>query len=311
MNQSRQRKKLLFFVFLFIFGILSILIIGFTGDSTQGNRITFIPLLQILGKAPQALSRSVTKMLPIDSVDEGELGKRIRPLFFTGELTVANDRKSLTYLNSIVKHLQKFRKKPFEYEVRILNSLTPNAMAFPGGLIVVTKGLLNMTRSESELVSVLAHEMGHIELSHCFDSVKYEILSRKIAHNSLGAIADFARKLLIQHSFSKNQEDEADNYGFQLLTNSEYDPSAMAKAFKGLEASAGRGYDGPSGPIRDYFRSHPPLAQRILKFSAEAESWWRGRVSERRYIGVENLKERVDFSARDFGDSEWTSSSSN
>lgn len=282
-----------------------------TVDFSQSDKISFAPLFQILGKAPQSLSRSVAKMLPIDSVDEGKLGKNLKSYYAPMGTPAADEKKALGYLNSIVKCLQSFKKKPFDYEIYILHSECPNAMALPGGVIIVTSGILKTMKSESELVAVLAHEMGHIEMSHCFDSVKYEILTKKILHNNLGAIADFAWNLLIRHSFSKTQEDEADKYGFQLLTNSQYDPSAMAKAFRNLKEASGRQYEGPPNPIRDYFMSHPPLEQRIAKFSAEAQAWWNNRNGERRYIGVENLKENMDLSLKDFGDSEWISNYSN
>lgn len=307
MNQNNNSKKRFFIILLFGFGGLSIIAALTTIDLSQNNNVTFAPLFQLLGKAPQSLSRSVTKMLPIDSVDEGELGKNLRSYYSsTGNLT-ADEEKTLAYLNSIVKSLQKFKKKPFDYEVRILSSESPNAMALPGGVIVVTSGLLKIVKSESELVAVLAHEMGHIEMSHCFDSVKYEILSKKIIHNSLGAIADFSRNLLISHTFSKTQEDEADNYGFQLLTSSQYDPSAMPKAFSHLKAASSIPTSTLPNPLRDYFLSHPPLDQRIGKFATEAQVWWNSRGNEKRYIGIKNLEEKMDLSIKDFGDSEWTS----
>jgi predicted Zn-dependent protease len=311
MNQSNNRNKRLFFILLFGFGCVAIVAAISTGDFSQSNRVSFAPLFQLFGKAPQSLSRSVTKMLPIDSVDEGELGKNLRSFYTTSGAANPEDQKSLEYLNSIVKRLQRFKKKPFDYEVRILQSECPNAMALPGGVIVVTSGLLKTMKSESELVSVIAHEMGHIEMSHCFDSVKYEILTKKLTHSSLGAIADFSRSLLIRHSFSKTQEDEADNYGFQLLVNSEYDPTAMTKAFKNLKDASGRQYEGSVNPIRDYFMSHPPLEQRISKFSSEAQAWWSGKTTERRYIGTENLKEKTDLSVKDFGETEWITKFSN
>lgn len=306
MNQNNNSQKRFFIILLFGFAGLSIIAALTTVDLSQNNSVTFAPLFQLLGKAPQSLSRSVTKMLPIDSVDEGELGKNLRSYYSSSSTPNPDEQKSLVYLNSIIKRLQAFKKKPFDYEIRILSAETPNAMALPGGVIVVTTGLLKTVKSESELVAVIAHEMGHVELSHCFDSVKYEILSKKITHNSLGAIADFSRNLLIRHAFSKTQEDEADNYGFQLLTNSEYDPSAMSKAFIRLKASSLQTSNSPN-PLRDYFLSHPPLDQRIAKFSTEAQVWWNGRSNEKRYIGIKNLEEKTDLSIKDFVDGEWTS----
>jgi len=61
----------------------------------------------------------------------------------------------------------------------------------PSGVILVTKGLLETMQSESELVSILAHELGHIERGHCFDVVKYELLARKIKSEKLGELAIF------------------------------------------------------------------------------------------------------------------------
>lgn len=311
MNQNNNSHKHLFFILLFGFGCIAIVTAISTGDFSQSNRVSFAPLFQLFGKAPQSLSRSVTKMLPIDSVDEGELGKNYRSFYTSIEVSNPEDQKTLDYLNSIVKRLQRFKKKPFDYEARILQSESPNAMALPGGVIVVTSGLLKIMKSESELVSVIAHEMGHIEMSHCFDSVKYEILTKKLTHSNLGAIADFSRSLLIRHSFSKTQEDEADSYGFQLLVNSEYDPTAMAKAFQNLKGASGREYDGPANPIRDYFMSHPPLEQRISKFSSKAQTWWNGKTTEQRYIGTENLKMKTDLSVKEFGKNEWVTKFSN
>lgn len=307
MNQNNNRTRKFFIILLFGFAGLSIVAALTTIDLSQNNSVTFAPLFQLLGKAPQSLSRSVTKMLPIDSVDEGELGKNLRSYNSSLRALNADEQKALTYLNSIIKRLQRFKTKPFDYELRLLSADIPNAMALPGGVIVVTMGLLKAVKSESELVAVIAHEMGHVELSHCFDSVKYEILSKKITHNSLGAIADFSRNLLIRHTFSKTQEDEADNYGFQLLTNSEYDPAAMSKVFIRLKASSHQTGNSPN-PLRDYFLSHPPLDQRIAKFSTEAQVWWNGRSNEKRYIGIKNLEEKTDLSIKDFGEGEWTSS---
>ena len=55
----------------------------------------------------------------------------------------------------------------------------PNAFALPGGVIIVTGGLLKTLKSEAELAAVLSHEMGHIELSHCLDTVRFQLLARK------------------------------------------------------------------------------------------------------------------------------------
>ncbi len=305
MNQNSIKK--IIFTILLILGVFIIYGAFSTSNISQNNKLSFVPLFQLFGKAPQALSRSVTKILLIDSVDERELAKKIGRPYGSSNFSTLEGKHLINYLNSIIDDLQKYKKKSFKYEIRLLNSSSPNAMALPGGIIFVTTGLIKILKSESELVAVIAHEMGHIELSHCLDSVKYEILSKKILHNNLGALADFARRFLVRHSFSKNQEDEADTYGFNLLKNSKYDPSAMFKTFSRLKEASKQNKDKNISPFRDYFMSHPPIDQRLLKFQTESKIWWNKNDNELRYIGIKNLKEKKNLLIKDFGKQEWIS----
>jgi predicted Zn-dependent protease len=95
-------------------------------------------------------------------------------------------------------------------------------------------------QSEAQVVSVLAHELGHIERGHCFDKVRFELVARKVGSDTLGALADFAAQLLLRHSYSKTTEDEADEYAWELLVNSEYDPRGVGGAFESLRRFAAK-----------------------------------------------------------------------
>jgi predicted Zn-dependent protease len=307
MNQKKSIARRFFFWIFLCFFCLVIVGIFYKSSSSSSGDMSFSPLFQLLGKVPKSLSRSVTRVLPIDSVDEGKLGEVI---FKDYEANASqSDKKTLDYLSSLVQTLEIYKKKQFSYKIQILDSPFPNAMALPGGVILVTSGLLDILGSESELLAVLAHEMGHVELSHCFDSVKYEILSKKIFHTDLGKLADFSRGFLVRHSFSKTQEDEADSYGYKLLVNSQYDPTSVSRALGRLSFGIDNiKSDALLNPLRDYFTSHPPIKSRINKFSSEAKIWWNLNKGKKRYIGKKNFLERVPFSKKDFGDSEKVSS---
>lgn len=256
------------------------------------------PLFQVLGRGPKSMDRALSRVLPADQLDEKAYGEALVARYATEKQT--EDEK---YLNEVFKPLTAFAKKPFAYRVLVYATPEPNAFALPGGVIFVTEGLLAELKSERELVAILSHELGHIERGHCFDAVKLELSARKIGAKPVGEIADFALAILTHHSFSKTQEDEADEYGYQLLEQSAYDPRGAGKAFQMLEdymTRSGVNEDKDANPIRDYFSSHPPLAVRRAKFEELARVWWRSHPAEKRYAGKLNLEKRMSMSASKF-----------
>lgn len=179
----------------------------------------------------------------------------------------------------------------------LLPHATPNACALPGGVILVTEGLLKVLGSEAELVAVLAHEMGHVERGHCLAAVKYQVLFQKLKAPSLGRLADFAVGVMLRHAFSKTHENEADDYAFALILQTPYDPAALGAAFASLQTSFGRKRAEPrqADPVRDYFMTHPQLALRQEKYAQRAQLWWRQHAGVKRYVGVANLKRRQSY----------------
>lgn len=70
-------------------------------------------------------------------------------------------------LTRIVDRLAKASDRPdVQYDVAILDTSIPNAMAITGGFVRVTRGLLDMVQSDDELAGVLGHEMAHNTLYH-------------------------------------------------------------------------------------------------------------------------------------------------
>jgi predicted Zn-dependent protease len=152
---------------------------------------------------------------------------------------------------------------------------TLNAFALPGGYIGVHTGLILATQNESELASVMAHEIAHIEQKH---------LSRMIAstqQNSLSTLAAVAVAILAARSnpqvanaalvsaqaasiqtqlnFTRDHEREADRIGLQILEHADFDTHAMPAFFERLQ-KYGRVYDN-NAPA--YLRTHPLTTERI------------------------------------------------
>jgi beta-barrel assembly-enhancing protease len=266
---------------------------------------TLAPAYQLLGLGTQSLSRSLTRMIPVDSLDEKEYGKAITEKLSEGQDTNSRDYR---YLNELIGNMTKNKQKPFDYRIFLVRDESPNAMALPGGVILVTEGLLSNLKSESELVSVLYHEMGHIELSHAFDRVRFQLLSEKIGNESAGWLADFAFHDLIGFSYSKTEEDAADEYAFHKITATDYDPYSLAKAFRSLQeyyTKEGIEESKKARIFRDYYSSHPPLKLRMEKYSEEAGFWCDFHPGMDVYTGTANLKKRVTFFTVNYGEKEW------
>lgn len=243
------------------------------------------PAFQLAGESTQLIDRAASKVIPVEELDEKELGDIIAGRAHTEP----QDSATAVYLNACMSYLIRYSKQPFEYRVFVHPSDVPNAFALPGGVVYVTRGLLKTMRSESELIAVMAHEMGHIELGHCFNSVKFELLARKAHGETLGKIADFAVAFLLRPSFSKTQENESDEYAYRLMIESQYDPRGLAFAFNRLADSTGVRRE--NGILDAYFSTHPSLELRYTKFLADADQWWSNHREERRYIGRKNLTE--------------------
>lgn len=278
-------------------GLTAILVIL---KPTTPVEYTFAPAFQLLGRGAKTMDRTLTRLVPVDSGDEAAYGDAIAARYES-----ESDRESVDggYLNDLIAGLSRHAKKPFRYRVFVVEG-EPNACALPGGVIIVTRGLLKAMKSEAEIIAILSHEMGHIELSHCFDTVRFQLLSQKIGKRSLGQLADFSVNLMLRHSFSKSQEEEADRYAYDLVLQTDYTPSCVGDSFQSFLSYEMKTHADTkrrkTNIFRDYFMTHPHTVHRQEKYSEEARRWWITHKGEKKYRGLKNLRLRVPASDRRF-----------
>lgn len=152
-----------------------------------------------------------------------------------------------------------------------------NAFALPGGFIGVHTGLVYTAQSESELASVLAHEMAHVTQRHIARSVAQQgnnqllamagvllaILAASVSKNSQisAAAMNAGTGLAIQNqlSFSREFEREADNIGMQILAKAGFDARAMPTFFERMQR-VNRVNDNQA---LAFLRTHPVTGERI------------------------------------------------
>ncbi len=209
-----------------------------------------------------------------------------------GEAVVRNIRRAgklvddplLTeYINNLGNKLVSVSSnKDYRFKFFVVDDKSINAFALPGGFIGVHYGLILASRNESELASVLAHEIAHVTQRHharAYDlGQRYEtpVLAALIAAIVLGAngnelgqaalasIAGGTAQLGI--NFTRANEKEADRLGIKMLNNAGFDAHSMASFF-GQMYKESRLY-GSQGP--EFLRSHPVTQNRMAEAKLRA-----------------------------------------
>ena len=293
-----SRAHIIFFLLL-LFGGTFIVLTLYKQKSQSPAGLSFSPIFQLIGKSTRSTDVALARILPINEMDEKAYGDAIAKEYL---LQADQKDKNYIYINTLIKALSKFSKKKFNYHVFIVASPNANAFALPGGVICVTEGLMSTMNSEAQIVSVLSHEIGHIERGHCFEAIKFELALKKIKSGTTGQLADIAINCFLRHSFSKTQENDADEYGYDLLVLTQYDPMACCDAFKQLQKQGV--ISRRSSIVSDYLETHPPLVLRIEKYGQNASQWWSDNEGERRYVGLKNFTDRISMTEQIY-ESEW------
>ena len=207
-----------------------------------------------------------------------------------------NEPNLIKYLNKICGAITINSEKPDLYNgyyVAVLDSDEINAMATPGGHILITRGLLKCTSNEEELASVIAHEIAHIQKQHSISAIKtsrFKDLSLNVASLAInesdndeakqmmsvfGDSVDDVVSSLVLNGFSQEQEFEADSYALELLNNAGYNPHSIVNMLKTLEQNQ-------ANHKRGFVKTHPEPKKRIKKIQNELKKYSKSKTQEER-----------------------------
>lgn len=148
----------------------------------------------------------------------------------------------------------------YAIEIYSYESSEINAMAMPGGRIMVSEGLLRTVESENELVMVLGHELGHFDQRDHLKGLGRGLGAVVLAAALTGPgsrMSDFIMKTLLsfQLNYSRTQERSADEFGVELLIKQYGHGGGSTTFFRRLRANA-------SVPP-EFFSTHPDPQNRI------------------------------------------------
>jgi predicted Zn-dependent protease len=157
-------------------------------------------------------------------------------------------------------------RRDLPWRFRILAVRQVNAVSLPGGFVYITRGMLDVLRSDDELAYVLAHEIAHVNQRHHVQLIEqYFALSIVITllfggDATTAQIADFVG-FLLSRGFSRGREFEADDVGVGFAHRAGFRADASLAVLERLRAIEGRD---PS-QVEVLFRTHPGLADRIVR----------------------------------------------
>lgn len=159
-------------------------------------------------------------------------------------------------LQACPPHLLLFRDSPM---------FGPNAMALPGGAVVVTDALVKLSRHDDEVIAVIAHELGHVQHRHSLRLALQSIGAGVIlvgVTGDISSVSDLAAglpTLLLQNGYSRDMEREADAYALVWLKTACIPASRFADILGRIDKSTSN---------TNLLDSHPGTRERIQPFLA-------------------------------------------
>jgi beta-barrel assembly-enhancing protease len=181
------------------------------------------------------------------------------------------------YVNALGRWLVLHSDRPnLPWKFCIIDSNDFNAFSTPGGYVLITRGLFERMRSESELAGVLAHEIGHVERKHHLEALQKSLRDQSLTEmrryfsvstgNAIGdrftnAMLSAAKDMYIR-GLGADDEYEADRIGVVIAARSGYSPFGLVGVLQTLTATTD---DAAYGL---HTRTHPLPLDRILRLDA-------------------------------------------
>jgi predicted Zn-dependent protease len=268
-------KKILYIliVMIFIITLITCKHIDALAQAAAGADIIDHDTANMISISAAAFSSAAERSTP---EQEYYIGRAVAANILSTYKLWEKDPKLTTYLNLICGAIVLNSPQPHNfngYHVAILDSNEINAFTTSGGHIFLTRGLINIARTEDALAGVIAHEVAHGQLRHSIKSIKTSRVTQALLitvtagiGNAMGMDVNELTDVLnesvgeiiqtmVNSGYSKEQEYEADLAAIHLMAAAGYQPSGLIDMLNELKTV----HKVSSG----FNKTHPAPVQRI------------------------------------------------
>jgi beta-barrel assembly-enhancing protease len=269
---------------------------------------TVQPMMDVataVGVASGKITQSQADSLARSAKAVGETSAEITPEqeYYIGRAVAAsllyqyppyNQAELNQYVNIIGQTLAQASSRPQTfggYHFQVIDSMEINAFAAPGGLILVTRGMLRCCKSEDALAAVLAHEIAHVQNQDGLHAIKTSRLTsaftiiaaegaKQYGGQNLAQLTEIFQEsvgdvvnTLVVNGYSRDQERQADTEAITMLRRVGYNPYAMVEmltVMKSLVKPGGAGFGKTHPDAQERISAIQPLAGSSAKTSPPA-----------------------------------------
>ena len=233
---------------------------------------------QSINKSVGAVAKTFEDITP---EQEYYIGRSVAATLL-GQYKPYDDPVLTHYVNVLGQILARASTKPETfggYHFLVLDADEVNAFAAPGGLILVSRGLLKCCKTEDELAAILAHEVGHVQNEDGLRAISKSRLTSaltilatesakglggeqlaEVTKAFEGSINDVTQTLVV-NGYSRRQEYQADAAAVKIMEAVGYDPNALVAMLSEMNRQVHT--DGPG-----FAKTHPSPNDRIQEVQA-------------------------------------------
>ena len=248
------------FVHRIVFSSMFLLFVSISSNSfAQNSTLDFnnYQPLEAKGKIPEAFLKKMSAYYQEKREENSDTGDKnteknkdkfdvmasfhLKRLLFSGSV-LFGDTVSIYVQKVGNKILENYPDLQGKIHFYVTKEHTVNAFSTPEGFIFVNLGLLAHLENEAQLAYILSHEITHFVKKHSINQFLYEQeIERENSKKGVASWFSKSKSLYERQaqksSYSKEQEIEADDYGWEIFSKTDYDLSEMMGAFRALESS--------------------------------------------------------------------------